>query len=102
MNNSARLLTRASGNRRLFFSPFQTECRDYNLRTVHRAAALRALEELHQWGILTGHQRSELSRPPAKQHGGILTVAQYWAPTVAEGPRLHCASGDGRIHEVQA
>lgn len=84
INNTCRILTWLTKDRYLFFSPYQTECQDYLLRTSHRQMALEAMQVLQQYGLLTYEQATKLNQKPYKQFGGgLLPTAQYWAITIA-------------------
>ena len=84
LNNTCRILTWLTKDRYLFFSPYQTECQDYLLRTSHRQMALEAMQVLQQYGLLTYEQATKLNQKPHKQFGGgLLPTAQYWAITIA-------------------
>lgn len=84
LNNLSLLLTRTFDDRRLFFSPYQTECQDYNLRTLHRMVALDALKTLQGYDVISKGQELILSKKPYKEYRGVhLACAQYWAITIA-------------------
>jgi len=85
LNNLARLATRTTFDKHLFFSPYQTECQDYNLRTFHRKKVLAAFSDLEQKGIISTKQSKILRQKPYKQFGGgLLPCVQYWAITISE------------------
>lgn len=89
VNNSARVLTTLSNDKTLFFSPYQTECQDYYLRTYHRNLAIESLNMFLQKGIISGGQFKLLADKPYKQYGGgIQTAIQYSAITIAPTFRL--------------
>lgn len=84
LNNLNLLFTYIFNDRRLFFSPYQTECQDYNLRTSHRRLALEAIEVLQECGVISKEQGLILKKKTYRQYKGIhLACAQYWAITVA-------------------
>jgi hypothetical protein len=85
LNNLARIATRTTFDKHLFFSPYQTECQDYNLRTSHRKKVLTAFSNLIQKGIISSEQSKILTQKPYKQlGGGLLPCVQYWAITISE------------------
>jgi len=85
MNNACRIMTTLTNDRRLFFSPYQTESQDYNLRTSHREMAINAMTVLRDYGIIRDDQLRVLTRKPYKQFGGgVMPCAQYWAITITE------------------
>ena len=84
INNLSMLLTFAAGNRHLFFSPYQTECQDYNLRTSHRRLALDAIDTLQTYGLVSSGQAQILKKKPYRPYRGLLLPCiQYWAITIA-------------------
>lgn len=84
LNNLNLLLTCAFGDRKLFFSPYQTECQDYNLRTIHRRLALKCIDILLEYDVISSDQGCNLKKKPYKLYRGLhLACAQYWAITIA-------------------
>ena len=91
INNLCRLATLATGDRHMFFSPYQTECQDYNLRVAHRKLVHGAVGTLKDYGVIDDEQCKVLSSRPNKQFGGgVMPCAQYWAITIAEALRRFC------------
>ncbi len=91
LNNMARIATRAFFDKCLFFSPYQTECQDYNLRTTHRRSILSAFATLEKRKLISHDQTTVLSKKPYKQFGGgILPCVQYWALTISRTLDYFC------------
>ncbi len=85
INNAYRIMTALTCDRHLFFSPYQTESQEYNLRTTHREIARNAMTALRDYGIISDDQLRYLTRKPFKQFGGgVMNCAQYGAITIAE------------------
>lgn len=91
LNNTARLMTEACSDKILFFSPYQTENQDYNLRTCHRKLIIDSLDILREFKVINSQQQKILSQKPYKQFGGgVLTTFQYWSITIADTIKKYC------------
>ena len=83
VNNLSRSITLLLRDKHLFFSPYETESQDYNLRSSHRLLAISSLIEMHNLEILNQNQYKILSQKPIKQYGGwFLPCTQYWSITI--------------------
>ncbi|MDQ7818387.1 MAG: asparagine synthase C-terminal domain-containing protein [Melioribacteraceae bacterium] len=90
-NNLALIMTVLYGDRRLVFSPFQTESQDYLLRTSFRNLVYSSLSQLKEFGIINDRQFEVIYQKPYKQYGGgVITTMQYRAITLAKTLQSYC------------